>query len=193
MRNDPEIAEFSYPTLLILATPVALALPQAVAARILYGTGRLRWFARAVMAEALVNLLLSLALVRPFGIQGVALGTAIPNIIGSSALVIYICRMVGVGAGGYLRYTFFAPVAALLPLAAAWLAAARWLDLTSWMSLVATGALGLGAYLLVGAFVEVGPRGVFRSLTKHVRPRAAGDRSREASEVGQPRSLEARG
>jgi O-antigen/teichoic acid export membrane protein len=172
MHNTPEIAENSYPTLLILATPLALALPQVVAARILYGMGRLRWFARAAMAEALANLVLSLALVQPLGIEGVALGTAIPNVIGSSALIFYICRTLDVGVGRYLRYTFLAPLATVVPLAAGWLAATRWLDLTSWFALVGVGAAGLSGYLLAGALVEFGPRKVLQTV-QTLAPRAA--------------------
>jgi peptidoglycan biosynthesis protein MviN/MurJ (putative lipid II flippase) len=128
-----------------------------VAARILYGMGQLRWFSRAALAEALVNLLLSLALVVPFGIEGVALGTALPNLIGSAALVFYICRILHVPVVSYLRATFLAPLAAVLFLAAGWWLALHWFDVTSWTALIATGAIGTGVYALLALLVEVGP------------------------------------
>jgi O-antigen/teichoic acid export membrane protein len=170
MKREPSIAEGSYPTLLILAAPFALALPQVVAARILYGLGRLRWFSRAALVEALANLVLSIVLVQSIGIEGVALGTAIPNIIGSSALIVYICRTLDVGVFRYLRSTFVAPLLAALPLCIAWLVAARWVGVTSWLALVTVGVTGLTAYLLVGALTEFGPRrvlGFLRSVTSN--------------------------
>jgi O-antigen/teichoic acid export membrane protein len=47
----------------------------------LLSSGRLRGLATLTVVEALVNLGLSIALVRPFGIYGVALGTIIPMVI----------------------------------------------------------------------------------------------------------------
>src|SRR5262249_28826895 len=75
----PRYADLSYPTLVILAAPLFLAMAQSVAGRVLYGMGRLKWFSRAVMVEAASNLVLSVILVGPMGIEGVALGTSIPN------------------------------------------------------------------------------------------------------------------
>jgi O-antigen/teichoic acid export membrane protein len=168
MKHDLRIAENSYVPLLILATPLVLALPQMVAARILYGMGQLRWYARAALAEALVNLLLSLALVVPLGIEGVALGTALPNLLGSSALVYYICRTLDVRMTDYLRSTFLAPLAAVLLLGAGWWAVVQGSGVTSWLTLIATGAGGLAAYLMFGLLVEVGPRRIGSFLQNHL-------------------------
>jgi O-antigen/teichoic acid export membrane protein len=156
LRHSPQIAELSYPTLLILATPLTLALPQMVAARILYGTGRLRWYAWAAMIEAIANLALSVAFVQVWGIEGVALGTAIPNIVGSAALIVYICRDLNVRVGDYLRYAFLAPAVFAVPLAAGWWWAAQERDLYSWPALVITGLSGVVAYLMAGMLWEVG-------------------------------------
>ncbi|HMC63301.1 MAG TPA: oligosaccharide flippase family protein, partial [Gemmataceae bacterium] len=106
---DPEFAERTYPTLAILSGPLALALSQSVSARILYGTGRLRWFSRALIVEAIVNLLLSVALAQPLGIEGVALGTALPNVLVNIAVMLYVCRSLGVGVTQYLRQAFVRP------------------------------------------------------------------------------------
>jgi O-antigen/teichoic acid export membrane protein len=168
MKHDPSIAANGHVPLLILATPLVLALPQMVAARILYGMGRLRWFARAALAEALVNLLLSLALVVPLGIQGVALGIALPNLLGSAALVYYICRTLGVRVTAYLRYTFLAPLTTALFLGSGWLAVAQWSAVTSWKTLIATGVAGLAGYGLVGLLVEVGLHQILSFLSTYV-------------------------
>jgi O-antigen/teichoic acid export membrane protein len=165
----PKYAELSYPTLVILALPLALALSQSISGRILYGIGRLRWFAGLIMTEAVCNLLLSLALVVPLGLEGVAWGTAIPNVFCNLLLAVYICRTVGMSAGEYLRGSFLLPVA-LAPLpVVVWLAAARWLAPPSWPALVAVGALGLVSYLAAAVLVELGPRTVSLGLAASLR------------------------
>jgi O-antigen/teichoic acid export membrane protein len=161
----PEYAELSYPTLAILAAPLALSLSQSVSVRILYGTGRLRWFARLVMAEAFANLLLSVLLVRPCGIEGVAVGTAIPNVITNLVLAVYLCRVLGVGAGEYLRRSFLVPCAAALIPCSLWLVIGYWPSPTSWLSLVSTGIVGVIGYAFLAAYREIG----FRSLITRLR------------------------
>src|SRR5262249_30156601 len=140
-------ARLSYPTLVILALPLALAMSQSVSERILYGIGKLRWFARLAMADALVNLLLSVALVVPLGVEGVALGTAIPSALSSVVLAVYGCRELGVGVGEYVRRSFLGPCALAVPLAVAWWAVAVWSPPVGWWALLATGGLGLAGYL----------------------------------------------
>src|SRR5439155_5978273 len=61
----PEIAAETYPVLAVLSIPLALALAQAVAGRVLYGIERIQGFAIVTVVEAVANLLLSLALVKP--------------------------------------------------------------------------------------------------------------------------------
>jgi O-antigen/teichoic acid export membrane protein len=162
----PEYAVHSYPTLVILSVPLSLALSQSVSVRILYGTGRLRRYALGTLAEAGANLLLSVLLVRPFGIEGVALGTAIPNVIFNGVVGVCVCRSLGVGLGEYLRRSFLAPcVAALLP-AAVWLAAAHWAEPDSWLSLVATGVVGVAVFAVLAAQAEFGLRNVARRLAE---------------------------
>lgn len=81
MWMDDQIAVAAFIPLLALSSTLTLATSQFVSARLLYGMGRLGWFARATIAEALANLVLSLLLVHKFGIVGVAIGTAIPNLL----------------------------------------------------------------------------------------------------------------
>src|SRR5262249_4763459 len=56
---DTKYSLESYPVLVILAIPLALALSQSITGRILYGIGKLHWYARFAILEALANLLLS--------------------------------------------------------------------------------------------------------------------------------------
>jgi O-antigen/teichoic acid export membrane protein len=158
-------ADLINPTLIILALPLALALAQSVLGRILYGIGRLRWFARAMMAEALVNLGLSILLVGPLGIEGVAWGTTLPNLVSNLAVAVYVCRALDVPFRTYLRRAFLAPVLVAVPLACAWWAAAATCDLSSWTALLAAGTAGLALYLAAAALIEFGPRTFARHAT----------------------------
>jgi O-antigen/teichoic acid export membrane protein len=158
----PRYAELSYPTLVVLAVPLGLAMAQSVSGRVLYGVGRLRWFARAVLIEALVNLLLSVLLARPLGIEGVALGTALPNVVTSLAVSLYVCRALGIGPGAYFRRAYLRPLLLAAALAAFWLAAVRWAEPAHWAGLIATGSIGLAGYLAGAALVELGPAWVWQ-------------------------------
>jgi O-antigen/teichoic acid export membrane protein len=151
-----EYATASYPTLAILAAPLGLALAQSVSVRILYGLGLLRWYAWATLAEALANLVLSIGLVRLLGIEGVALGTAIPSVLLNGAVAVFVCRHLGVGAGQYLCRSLLRPCAGAGLLGLFWLAAGSWIEPTSWAALMALGAAGLAGYAVIAAFAEPG-------------------------------------
>src|SRR6185295_15757446 len=60
------------------ALTVIIRVGNATAMTVLKGAGRHRLVAFANMATALVNLSLSVAIVRPFGLPGVAIGTLVP-------------------------------------------------------------------------------------------------------------------
>jgi O-antigen/teichoic acid export membrane protein len=80
----------------ILLTVVLVRISAASADLILRGAGQHKLLTYSNAATAVVNLTLSLALVRPFGLLGVALGTLIPVSV-SAAFVLYpaACRRVG--------------------------------------------------------------------------------------------------
>lgn len=67
--------------LYILIVPICLCLPQLPAGSILLGLGRHKSLFYMLAIEAVSNIILSLIFVRIWGIYGVALGTAIPQLI----------------------------------------------------------------------------------------------------------------
>ncbi|MCK4810117.1 MAG: oligosaccharide flippase family protein [Candidatus Omnitrophica bacterium] len=85
----------AYPILLILIIPTIFALMQSSAWGLLYGISKHKYFAIANSLEGLSNLILSLLLVRRFGLIGVALGQAIPMLIVKLFVQpIYICKII---------------------------------------------------------------------------------------------------
>ena len=147
-----EYAEWCFPTTAILSATLTLGVAQSVAARILYGLGNLRLFARLALVEAVVNLGLSLALVGPFGLEGVAVAVAVPNVLFCLFVIGYACRTLEVGAGRYLVAAWLRPVCAACVPAAVW-----WFTTPAEPTWIAVGvgiACGLAPYALAVAVIE---------------------------------------
>jgi len=107
-----------------------------------------------MMLEALCNLVMSVLLAGPMGIEGVALGTAIPNFVMNVIVMVSVCRLVGLGLGEYLRLAFAAPCLAGLLLAAGWWLTGAADRATTWGAWLTVGALGAAGFALIAALVE---------------------------------------
>lgn len=162
----PEHAERGYPVLAILALPLALALSQSVSGRILYGIGKLKFFSRMLLVEAGLNLLLSLILVRPFGIVGVAWGTALPNLLLNLCVGAYTCQVLGVGVPMYLRSSFVEPCLAGVVLALMWLSFGSVLSIESWAVWMIAACVGCVAYALGAFLFEAGPQSIANQVRR---------------------------
>jgi O-antigen/teichoic acid export membrane protein len=94
----------AYPVLVVLVLAYYLALVQGPAVGLLYGLSRHKYFAVVNSVEGIVNLLLSILLVRRYGIVGVALGTLIPMVISTAFIQpVYVCRVARIDYFEYLR------------------------------------------------------------------------------------------
>jgi O-antigen/teichoic acid export membrane protein len=103
----------SVPVLTILALGVAAPIATHPFVQVHYGTNRMRSLALLYAAEGAANLALSVALVEPFGIAGVALGTAIPAaVVHLWVLPWRLCRPFGIRWGAFTVSTWAAPTAA---------------------------------------------------------------------------------
>jgi O-antigen/teichoic acid export membrane protein len=103
--------------ILMLSSLVFLPV-RGVALPILMGLGKPRTPTTAFAAAGLLNLGLSLLLVGPLGLPGVALGTAIPNVLFALVVTAVACRELGIALRSYLRYVVpRVAVGALPPLA----------------------------------------------------------------------------
>jgi O-antigen/teichoic acid export membrane protein len=108
----------SYSILVLLIVPRTLYLAQSTSIRMLLGMGRHRVLASVLLLEGSLNLLLSLLLVRHFGIVGVALGTAIPLACTSLFfLPQHLCRVLQVSLGRFLTRVYRLPLVLCIPLA----------------------------------------------------------------------------
>jgi len=117
----------SYPVLLVLVLPITFSLAQAASGRILYGMARHRSFAWVTLMESIANLILSIVLVRPFGIVGDAAGTSIPLLCTTLYfLPRHLCRLLRVRVGTFIREAYTLPLLLVIPQALTLLLLKRW-------------------------------------------------------------------
>jgi len=123
----PKYVATSYPVLLVLLYPTTLMLAQSASGRTLWGMARHRTWAGVVLAEGVSNLILSVILVRPYGILGDAIGTAIPL---TCSMIFFLprhlCRLLGIKLITYLNRAFVLPLALTVPMAVVLLLMQRW-------------------------------------------------------------------
>jgi O-antigen/teichoic acid export membrane protein len=116
-----------YPVLLILIFPYTLILIQSASGRILFGISKHGTLAVITLVEGIANLLLSILLVRPYGIMGDALGTAIP-MVATAILFLpsHLCSRLGIRIFTFLREAYFLPLVLCAPLAVTLTLMQRW-------------------------------------------------------------------
>jgi O-antigen/teichoic acid export membrane protein len=140
LRGEPFIAlwmgsayaPMSGPVLALLAIPVWLGAARAVTTTSLTGLGQQRVLIPGVAAEALGIVVLSVALVGPMGIAGVALGTVVPSALVSLAYVPRcLSRAAGVSMNRYVSAAVVGPSVACVPFGLATLAINRWCPASS--------------------------------------------------------------
>lgn len=112
----PDYVLPSGPIVRVLMLSFLFFLPvRGVALPILMGLGKPEKPALAMLAMGVVNLALSLVLVGPFGILGVAIGTAVPCVAFAFAVTILAGRELGVSMFEYARYVAFRPSLGVAP------------------------------------------------------------------------------
>jgi len=113
-----EYATLSGDVLCVLAIGVAVSTPQNTISSILYGISRHKIIARLRVLEAVANLALSLTLIKALGIVGVALGTAIPQVILMAiVLPILTIRVIGSTLVKFVHQAYLLPLGASIPFA----------------------------------------------------------------------------
>ena len=149
----PEFVAGSYPATAVLALTLTLGVAQSVASRILYGLGRLRLFARLALVEAGLNLGLTLLLIGRFGVEGVAVAVAVPNLVFCAAVIAVTAKHLGATTGQYALACVKPFLAGVIP-AIVWLAAGE--VAPTWPAIAAGIAAGLAPYVVAVGLVEFG-------------------------------------
>lgn len=141
--------ESSAPILMVLVVAQVVAVPCLVPKKALMGMGLVRVPALIDLLQAIVNLGLSLLLVRNWGVIGVAWGTLIPIVLCEVALFLpYVGRTLGISWRVLLREVLAPQVLPLTVLLAFCEVVSRQEPAATWLNLLAIAAAGGG--LLIG-------------------------------------------
>lgn len=113
---DPSFEEPGGRVLQILMLSSFFFLPaRGVALPILMGLGKPKAPTIAFLIAGILNLLISVTLARPLGLTGVALGTAIPNVLFAIVVLVLACRELGITVAVYTRYVIPRAVIGAVP------------------------------------------------------------------------------
>jgi O-antigen/teichoic acid export membrane protein len=121
---------------------------RGVALPILMGLGKPRTPTIAFLGAGVLNLVLSVVLARPLGLAGVALGTAIPNVLFAAVVLVVACRELRIGMGAYLRYVVPRACAGALPPLALLIWCKTGMQVQSFPGMVAAGAAMLAVFAI---------------------------------------------
>jgi O-antigen/teichoic acid export membrane protein len=111
----PSVATIFY----LLLVGSMITVPQRIGYQVLLGTRRVKLLALLFAAEGVTNLVMSLVLVRNYGLIGVALGTLVPAILFQSFLQpVLVCQFLQITASIYCREVLLRPTLAALAVAA---------------------------------------------------------------------------
>jgi O-antigen/teichoic acid export membrane protein len=116
---DPSFEQPSGQVLQILMLSYIVFLPvRGVALPMLMGLGKAGLPTIGFLITGIVNLALSIALVGPMGLAGVALGTAIPNVLFAAVVFVQACHEMKVPIATFFRYVVPRAVLGAVPAAA---------------------------------------------------------------------------
>ena len=138
---DPSFEEPAGQVLQILMVSSLLFLPvRGVALPILMGIGKPKAPTIAFLIAGILNVGLSIILAGPLGLAGVALGTAIPNVLFAAVVLVVVCRELGVTISEYTRYVVPRAVIGSVPVLALLLWFKLGLHVSEMVGLIAAGS-----------------------------------------------------
>ena len=137
---DPSFEGPSGRVLQILVVSCLLFLPaRGVALPIMVGLGKPQIPTVAFLAAGMLNVLMSVALARPFGLTGVAVGTAVPNVLFAILVLALTCRELRVPFRSYFEYVVPRATLGALPMFALVLWFRIGLDVQTMPGMIAAG------------------------------------------------------
>jgi O-antigen/teichoic acid export membrane protein len=146
----PSVASIFY--LLILGSMVSVA--QRIGYQVLLGIREVALLAVLFAAEGIVNLVMSIFLVRSYGLIGVAVGTLVPAVIFQGVLQPYfVCRSLGITLNTYCREVLLRPTLVLLPVLSVLFAFLSLQSPHDWMTLVLLSSITFAVVILFVLFI----------------------------------------
>ena len=150
---DPSFEEPAGRVLQILMLSSLPFLPvRGVALPILMGLGKPKVPTIAFLIAGVLNVVLSVILARPLGLAGVALGTAIPNVLFALVVLVLACRELGIAPSRYTRYVVPRAMIGSVPVLALLLWFRFSLEVRDMVGLVAAGSAMTVLFALIWLF-----------------------------------------
>ena len=163
----PQFAATSSQVLTALTIGSIVGLPYLTISGFFYGIGEHRLVALSRVVEGAANLLLSITLIKPYGLVGVALGTAIPHaIMVGIVLPALLPTRLPIRLGDYYVRTYVRPFLAAVPFVAACWTIAHVIVPTHLPLFLACGAAAMITYVVPAWFI--GLSGEERTKLRHV-------------------------
>jgi O-antigen/teichoic acid export membrane protein len=154
----PEYALQGGNVLIVLAVTQLLTFHQYTISGIIFGLSKHKALAWWRVVEAIANLGLSVILIKPLGIVGVALGTAIPHILVSLVVFpLYARNITGIALRDYWKRAFLPPICAIVPFVALAYLVKQTVVIESLLEYFSYIALMSACYVLVSFFVVLMP------------------------------------
>jgi O-antigen/teichoic acid export membrane protein len=161
------------PPLVVLALVGIVLVGQGPLGNTLLASGRHKLVACTALTESLVNLVLSLVLVRRYGLVGVALGTAVPIVIGNLGILLpAVCRQLGMPVRRFVSDVATAPAIGAIPAIAVCLLLRRTFGADSLWAIAIQAAV-VGATYAAAVWVAGFERNVRERYVAHARQLAA--------------------
>jgi len=137
----------SYPVLVVLIIPFTLMLAQGASHRMLMGISQHGTFATVSLVEGIVNVILSILLIRPYGIFGDALGTSIPLMC---TVVFFLpqhtCSRFGLSVVTFAKEAYTLPLLIVSPMVVTLLMERHWFVPHHVIELGVQGLIAWGVY-----------------------------------------------
>ncbi len=125
---------------------------RGVALPVLMGIGKTKGPGFGLLAMGLCNLTLSLILVQHYGIYGVAVGTAVPNVVFALLFMYLACKHVEVPIDDYLKYSVQRSIFGALP-ALGFLALMKYqVGVEGWLLVLASGVVYTAIFIVCQLF-----------------------------------------
>lgn len=147
-----EIAEAASDILWILVAFSALPMLNPFANRYLTAIDRHGFFAKWAPVSAVANISLSMLLVGPMGIQGVALGSLIPSLVFQPIVLMYCCKHLEIRVATYLKGSLLPLLLPSLAMVGVILLLRHYWVIDGYAVLLGIAAIGSLVFLLVGLF-----------------------------------------
>ncbi len=161
------------PLVTILTVAGLISISQWSGAAILQGMARHRILGFTALGSGIANLLLSLTLIGPLGLVGVALGTLIPTAIECIFIIQpYALRTIGVRWGDILRQAYGPALLPALPAVAVLATLQQMVAINSFWMLALVAGAGLAVYLT--GYFTLGAGSVERNLIRDAVQRVSG-------------------